>query len=99
MSSTTEQMPNVLLEAMASGLPAICTDVGDSREMLGDARWVVPPGDDVAYARALTVLAEQPGLRAMLGAANRARCVERYPLHLMVERFSAALDRVLSRAR
>ena len=46
MSSSTEQMPVALLEAMAAGLPAVCTAVGDMREMLppeGRAKVLVPP--------------------------------------------------------
>jgi glycosyltransferase involved in cell wall biosynthesis len=99
MSSTTEQMPNVLLEAMASELPAICTDVGDSREILGDDQWIVPPGDEVAYARTLATLADRPALRAELGAANRSRCVEQYPLRQMVARYGEAIARVMNGSR
>ena len=47
LSSLTEQMPMSLLEAMACGLPAICTDVGDCAEVLGNPGLpaVVPSGD------------------------------------------------------
>jgi glycosyltransferase involved in cell wall biosynthesis len=100
MSSTTEQMPNALLEAMACGLPAICTDVGDSREMLGNAGppAVVPRGDD-AYTAALTTIAGSGELRARLGAANRARCVEHYSLDRMVLQVSEVYDAAIRSAR
>jgi glycosyltransferase involved in cell wall biosynthesis len=73
MSSTTEQMPVALLEAMAAGLPAVCTDVGDTRDLLADAEFVVPRDDLESYARRLVNLVTNSGLRATLGARNRQR--------------------------
>ena len=91
MSSCTEQTSNALLEAMACGLPAVSTDVGDSRDLLGNAGppAVVPPGDLQAYTDALTVLARSAELRSRLGAANRQRCLELYPLERMVREYEA----------
>jgi glycosyltransferase involved in cell wall biosynthesis len=89
MSSSTEQMPNALLEAMACGLPALSTDVGDCWEMLGmDGRQVVPPGDEIRYAAALRDLAWSAELRWDLGRANRRRCLERYRLERMAEDYA-----------
>ena len=47
LSSAWEGMPNTVMEAMASGLPVVATDVGDVRELVEDgvSGWVVPPGD------------------------------------------------------
>ena len=39
---------------------------------------IVPPDDELGYAAALATMAGRAELRASLGAANRARCVERY---------------------
>lgn len=89
MSSSTEQMPIALLEAMAAGLPAICTTVGDTAEILGNPGWpaTVPPGDIDAYTGGLKALYADAELRRRLGARNRARCAEVYSVQRMVERY------------
>jgi L-malate glycosyltransferase len=89
MSSATEQMPIALLEAMAAGLPALCTSVGDSAEILGNPGWpaVAPPGDLGSYTRALMSLYGDARLRGELGARNQARCIEAYSLERMVSRY------------
>jgi len=74
LSSDTEQMPLSVLEAMASGLPVVSTDVGDVAAMLDEAnRPYVVPLEDAALADALAALVARSDLRAALGAANRAR--------------------------
>ena len=90
MSSVTEQVSNAQLEAMATGLPVLCTDAGDSRELLGEhtQACVVLPNDQTAYASALQNLAADPGLRASLGAVNRERAVKYYSKDQMVEQYA-----------
>ncbi len=80
ISSRTEQMPIAMLEAMASGLPVVGTDVGDVEDMLtpSNRRFVVPRGDAQALAQALDELASDASLCADLGEANRERCVAEF---------------------
>jgi glycosyltransferase involved in cell wall biosynthesis len=78
-SSTTEGLPNALLEGMASGLPAVVTDVGDCRALVADTGLVVLPSDAEALGAAMAELAGRPsdGRRA-LGRAARARVEDHY---------------------
>jgi glycosyltransferase involved in cell wall biosynthesis len=74
LTSDTEQMPLSVIEAMASGLPVVATDVGDVRSMLApENAGFVSPCDDTAIARMLSGLAAAPAERARIGAANRAK--------------------------
>jgi glycosyltransferase involved in cell wall biosynthesis len=73
MPSEREGMSFALLEAMGVGLaPVVSTGAGNP-EAVGDAGIVVSVGDVAAFARAFTELAEDPGRRAALGNAARAR--------------------------
>lgn len=89
LSSTTEQMPLALLEAMACGLPALCTNVGDIAEMLDTAGSpeLVASDDLIAYVAALGTLAGDPHLRARLGRKNRDRCLALYSEDKMISRY------------
>lgn len=71
--STTDTFGNVLLEAMASGVPAIGADVGPTRELLTAGGGVTfPPGDAAALAARIVELADNPTRRADLAARARA---------------------------
>lgn len=71
LSSDTEQMPLSVIEAMASGLPVVSTDVGDVRLMVAEenAR-LVTRLDDAALAGALAALVVDPASRRAIGLAN-----------------------------
>ncbi|MEQ1689728.1 MAG: glycosyltransferase family 1 protein [Gemmatimonas sp.] len=69
--SVTDTFGNVLLEAMASGLPVVAADVGPTREqVLPDRGWLVSPGDPQAFAAALIALVDdRAGLHAARSSA------------------------------
>jgi len=94
LSSNTEQMPLALLEAMACGLPVVATDVGDCREMLGEAAesQVVPARDETAFSRALERFAGDGDERRRTGERNRSRCSAHYSLETMIERYRSLYD-------
>lgn len=83
-----EGQPLAILEAMAHGLPVVATPRAAIPDMVvdGETGVLVPEGDAVALAAALARLAEDPALRARLGAAGRAR----FEAHFTAP---AALDR------
>jgi glycosyltransferase involved in cell wall biosynthesis len=52
-SSYGEGFPNMIVEAMATGIPCVVTDVGDSAAIVGSLGWVCPPRDSVALSDAI----------------------------------------------
>jgi glycosyltransferase involved in cell wall biosynthesis len=71
LSSDTEQMPLSVIEAMASGLPVVSTDVGDVRLMVAEENApFITALNDSALATALVALVADPSARQRIGAAN-----------------------------
>jgi glycosyltransferase involved in cell wall biosynthesis len=75
LTSRWEGMPNVVLEAMASGVPAIATDVGGTRELIrsGVDGFVVPEGDIESFVARSRDLLRDEGRWRQYAAAARAR--------------------------
>ncbi len=93
LSSDTEQMPLSLLEAMATGLPVVATDVGDIRAMLAPENApFVTALDDAALASALGRLLSNPAQRAELGHANRMQAERHFNQETMFAAWGALLD-------
>jgi glycosyltransferase involved in cell wall biosynthesis len=98
LTSRWEGMPNVVLEAMASGVPVITTDVAGVRELLrpGIDGFVVTGGEAGGFVEHSRKLLSDPGLRQRFGAAARARAEEFSPAR-MVNAFAQLYDELLRR--
>jgi len=72
-ASSCENMPNILLEGMASGLPVACSNRGPMPEVLGSAGVYFDPEDPDDIARAVRTLIESAELRARLARQSFAR--------------------------
>jgi sugar transferase (PEP-CTERM/EpsH1 system associated) len=99
ISSIAEGTPGSVLEAMASGLPAVGTRVGGVPEVIaeGITGHLVPPRDPSAMADALAPYLRTPALAAAHGAAGRARVLSHYSMPAMVAGYQALYDSLLER--
>jgi len=97
LSSVAEGMPGVLLEAMASGLPVTSTNVGGVSEVVlsGVTGKLVPMGDPLALAEALSEYVLDSNLRVRHGAAGRERVETAFSLSDMVSAYTALYDGLL----
>jgi glycosyltransferase involved in cell wall biosynthesis len=98
--SFTESFPTAVIEAMSCAVPCIVTDTGDSREIVGDTGEVVEPGSIEALQRGIErFLARSAEDRQRLGAAARARVLDRYTMPQMSAAFVDAYRSVARQAR
>jgi glycosyltransferase involved in cell wall biosynthesis len=70
--SWTEGFPQVLIEAFASGIPVVATDVGGVANAAADAALLIPPGQATAAVESLTRIVSDAGLRERLVAEGFA---------------------------
>lgn len=91
LPSLAEGISNTILEAMASGLPVIATEVGGNPELVehGVSGTLVPPSDYVALADALAPYVADGMLRRRHGDAGRGRVDAEFSLDVMVDRYAA----------
>ena len=91
LSSESEGWPLGLSEAMACGVPAAATDVGDARDILGNAGVIVPVKNPQALAAgALQILALPPEERQALRREARDSITGRFSLEGIVRRYESA---------
>jgi glycosyltransferase involved in cell wall biosynthesis len=101
LASDFDNSPNVVLEAMACGLPVVATDVGGVAEFVIDDRGgaLVRRGDMEAMADTLTRWLAAPERRRASAAFNRQRVLERFSWRASAERLLAVYCEVLDRRR
>jgi glycosyltransferase involved in cell wall biosynthesis len=100
LTSLAEGFPNVLGEAMASGLPCISTDVGACSEIIGDTGFLVPVGAANSVADAIISLASMSEtMHNGLRERARARIVEKFSIEKIAERHLSAWDRLIREAQ
>ena len=88
LPSRSEAFPNALIEAMATALPVVATDVGGIPEVVRPGSGLlVRPNDERVLADAVLALMDDPAAAAALGRAARADVERHYTIDRMVERF------------
>jgi glycosyltransferase involved in cell wall biosynthesis len=86
LPSAWEGMPNVVLEAMASGLPVVAADVEGVRELLGPSamQQTVRHGDSQGFIDKVVSFVGDPRMATAVGAENRRRAAENFAISRMV---------------
>lgn len=87
LTSLRESLPNVLLEAMAHGLPCVAYSVGGAPEIIehGVTGLLVEPGDEEGLFQAARSVLTDPERGRAMGQAGRRRVAERFSVEAMVE--------------
>lgn len=97
MTSSVEGFPNVLLEAMALGLPAVVYDCPSGpRELTEDGQHavLVPLGDEDKFVAGLRALLGDDAQRQRLGQGAAQSVRARFSVSVVVEQWAAVLSRV-----
>jgi len=87
-----EGFPNVLIEAMACGVPCVATNVGDCKFIINNTGWIVPPNNSKILSQALENAIEQLSLpKWLLKKKNcRNRVIKNFNINKMVLKFQKA---------
>jgi glycosyltransferase involved in cell wall biosynthesis len=99
--SLTEGLSNVILEAMAAGLPVIATRVGGNPELVQDGRTglLVPAKDEAALAHAIACLLDDPQAARKFGEAARETIIREFSISRLLNQTEELYLRLRETAR
>lgn len=97
LPSLNEGISNTVLEAMATGLPVVATNVGGNPELIthGSTGMLVAPDDVEALCSALQTYVDNPRLIGLQGGAARRRVEQHFSLQAMVDAYLHVYDELL----
>jgi glycosyltransferase involved in cell wall biosynthesis len=98
LPSVAEGMSNSLLEAMATGLPCLASDIGGNDDLLatGPCGRLIAPEDRAAWGATIVELIEDREQARMLGEAARRRVESEFALPVVLDRYLAVYRDLLS---
>jgi glycosyltransferase involved in cell wall biosynthesis len=101
LPSLAEGISNTLLEAMASGLPVVATNVGGNVELVvdGETGLLVPPASPSPLAEAMADLLEHPDRALAFGVAGCERVRSQFSLEAMVGSYLALYEECLKKPK
>lgn len=97
LPSLAEGISNTILEAMASGLPVIATQVGGNADLVlsEETGVLVPAADAEGMAQCIIRLANDPDSARRMGLAGRREVEQRFSMDAMLEAYRGVYDRML----
>ncbi len=101
LTSFSEGTAMTLLEAMASSIPCIATEVGGNPEIVNDAEtgFIVPNDDEKALSEKILVLLRNQALQKNMGLAGRKRFEEKFTVDKMVTAYEAIYENLVRRKK
>lgn len=96
-SLQAEVSPVKVMEYMAFGMPVVAFDLPETTALVRGAGVVVPPGDVVGLADALSVLLDDPGRARALGREGARRVAEELGWERQAQRYLAAIEGIAAR--
>jgi glycosyltransferase involved in cell wall biosynthesis len=100
LTSDSESLSNVILEAMAAGLPVVAYSVGGNSELLSHQRGaLIPAGNETSFADAVEKLLADSALREQLGRNARQFANENFSLDRVRQRYEELYVTLLQKKR
>ncbi|MFY9561006.1 MAG: glycosyltransferase [Terriglobales bacterium] len=98
LTSDSESLSNVILEAMAAGLPVVAYRGGGNPELINEQRGALAaPGNETEFAAAVVQLLRQPALRERLGHNARQFVEESFGLERVRSRYQELYETLLQK--
>ena len=98
--SESEALPLALLEALATGLPTVASDIGGCRDIISDGRngRLAPPNNETAWVAGLLTLVNEPALATEWGRAGRETVVKTFSIAHVAEEHVRLFHKICGKA-